>query len=317
VLAAFWKGLGGKLADQFALRLVGAAMVFWLGGALAWWWRLERTGCAGDPCRAFPRDLVDRVRELSAPFQLASLVGLIALLALSTALVGTLTGPLLRVLSGHWPGALGDRLRRRALKRADRLAARAQWLGTERDRRALTAGESAELTRLERRIRRTVFTEAAVGATRLGNLLRAYEDRTRDKYGLDPVACWPHLWLTLDTDARAELALARARLDAAAHLVLWSLLSALWTPVAWWMLPASLALAAAVHRLRLLAAAESWAGMVETMYDLYRFGLYEALRLEPPADPVAEAEAGRAVSQYLWYGTAEAGTRFVHPGGTA
>ncbi|MGP4091935.1 hypothetical protein [Streptomyces sp. KR55] len=315
MLTAFWKGLGSKLADQFALRLAGAATVFWLGGALAWWWRLEQD-CHRSPCRAFPAGLADRLRELSAPFQLAALVALIGLLALSTALVGTLTRPLLRLLSGHWPGPLGDRLRRRALNGAGRLAARAQWLGAERERRSLSAGEAAEFARLERRIRRTVFTPEAVGATRLANLLRAYEDRTRDKYGLDPVACWPHLWLTLDADARAELDLVRGRLDAAAHLLLWCLLSALWTPVAWWMLPASIVLAAAVYRIRLLEAAESWSGMVETMYDLYRFGLYEALRLEPPADPTTEAEMGRAVSQYLWYGTAENGTRFVHPGPT-
>ena len=32
---AFWEGIGGKLADRWASTSV-AALVFWLGGVLAW-----------------------------------------------------------------------------------------------------------------------------------------------------------------------------------------------------------------------------------------------------------------------------------------
>jgi len=49
-------------------------------------------------------------------------------------------------------------------------------------------------------------------------VLRAAEDRPRDRYGLDPVVCWPHLWLTLEKETQQELASSRKELDDGARL---------------------------------------------------------------------------------------------------
>jgi hypothetical protein len=47
-------------------------------------------------------------------------------------------------------------------------------------------------------------------STRLGNLLRAAEQRPAVKYGLNSVVCWPHLWLLLDSDTNWTVTLRRA-----------------------------------------------------------------------------------------------------------
>lgn len=55
--------------------------------------------------------------------------------------------------------------------------------------------------------------------TRLGNVLRAAESGVEDKYGIDPVPCWPALWLVLPDETRTEVTAARASLDTDRHVV--------------------------------------------------------------------------------------------------
>lgn len=53
--------------------------------------------------------------------------------------------------------------------------------------------------------------------TRLGNLVAAFEDYPRTRYGVDSIFLWPRLWLKLDKDLRAELEDSQAQADSALY----------------------------------------------------------------------------------------------------
>lgn len=76
--------------------------------------------------------------------------------------------------------------------------------------------------------------------TRLGNTLRAAEQRPLEKYGLDAIVCWSRLLLLLPDAVKQELNAARADLNTAARLWLWSLLFIIWSVWGWWATPLGL-----------------------------------------------------------------------------
>ena len=53
----------------------------------------------------------------------------------------------------------------------------------------------------------------ALWPTRLGNLIAAYEQYPRLKYGLDAVFYWPRLWVTISKDLREEIDNQQAQAD--------------------------------------------------------------------------------------------------------
>jgi hypothetical protein len=187
---------------------------------------------------------------------------------------------------------------------------RHQDLVRKRDSTQLAPAEVAELGRLEWRLRRVPVSSALTMPTRLGNLLRAAEERPRLKYGLDTVAVWPQFWLVLPKDTRDELMQARAALDAAARLWLWSVLFVVWTPWALWALPVALVVAAATYYGSMLDAAEVYGDLMEAAFDVHRTELYKAARWPPTATPAEEAGAGAQLTEYLWRGTAPPGAAF-------
>jgi len=94
-MGKFWEGVGGKLADRWA-TVAGPALLFWLGGLLAW------AHHAGGLHRlSTPTDWLNGQTILT---QIAVvLTALLAVLA-SGMLVDRLTFPTLRLLEGYWPG---------------------------------------------------------------------------------------------------------------------------------------------------------------------------------------------------------------------
>ncbi|MGH8967538.1 MAG: hypothetical protein ACRDXB_19735, partial [Actinomycetes bacterium] len=153
--------------------------------------------------------------------------------------------------------------------------------------------------------------EGSVMPTRLGNILRAAEDRPRDRYGLDPVVCWPHLWLSLDKETQQELAQSRKELDGAARLWLWFLLFASWSWAAWWAPVVAVAGCAATYYGAILARARGYGALMQAAFDLHRRKIYEALGWPFPEDPDDERTSGESVTTYLWRGIAPPGTRFT------
>ncbi|MGW2183580.1 hypothetical protein ACWCXX_37285 [Streptomyces sp. NPDC001732] len=111
--------------------------------------------------------------------------------------------------------------------------------------------------------------------TRIGNTLRAVETRPVDKYGLDVVSVWPHLWLLLPDTARKEIATARVSLDASVAASIWGVLFVLFAPLTLWAVPAGLGVAVVAVVAWVPSRAEVYADLLEAGFDLYRRTLYE------------------------------------------
>ncbi|MFJ3922027.1 hypothetical protein [Streptomyces sp. NPDC090022] len=291
----FWEGVGGKLAERFA-SASAHALLFWLGGLLAW---LSTHGglAALHPSTGW-------FQERSGAAQAAVLVVVLAVVAGSAVLVERLVPPALAVLEGHWGRwlrPLAARLVVRRTARAERLVRRFQELAGPVHDGTATARERDEYTRVSRAFRRLPTGDRLL-PTRVGNILRAAETRPVDKYGLDAVALWPHLWLLLPDTARDELAAARRALDSSVAAALWGLLFVAFTPWGWWALPVGLVAAAAAVSVWVPARAEAFADLVEAAFDLYHPVLYRQLRWPLPAHPDADRAEGRRVSTYLTRG---------------
>jgi len=212
----------------------------------------------------------------------------------------------LRVLEGYW--AISQPLRILKVRRLTQTEARLQKLSGMAFRSEPV--DRQEQSTVEQRLH-DLPAAAALMPTRLGNILRAAEDRIRDRYGLDPVVCWPHLWLCLDGEAQKELAGARQALDDSVRLWLWSLLFIVWTWAAWWVPIVTAIGCAASYYGVILARARGYAYVMQAAFDLNRRRIYEALNWPVPIDPRAEPLAGEAVTTYLWRGIAPPDARFT------
>lgn len=222
----------------------------------------------------------------------AVLVGVI----LAGSIVLALVPPLLRLLEGHWPAWLAPvraRLVRRITDAAVRDAGKMQEL--ERDHRTDA--------RLDRRLRRLPSVAERYMPTRLGNLMSTARTRPIDKYGLDPVAIWPHLFLVMPETTQKEITAAANALERAVMAVFWCLLFVLLTPWVWWMGPLGVAGAVLLQRTVVHGAARTQAELIEAAIDLHRLDLYRKLSWPLPANPAGERELGEQLVSYLRYGS--------------
>ena len=166
----------------------------------------------------------------------------------------------------------------------------------------LTSQEMYDYAVLEGLLRAFPLQSKETMPTRLGNILRAAESRPLAKYGLDPIICWPSFWLVLPEEVKNELQSARANLDNAARLWLWSLLFSIWTIWAWWAFPVGLIAALFTYYFRILSSATTYGQLLEAAFDTHRTLLYKALRIKLPIKPSGEYEAGQQITEYLWRG---------------
>jgi hypothetical protein len=268
----------------------------------------------------------------TAPVQVAALIGALLLVLASALIVQRAATPMLRLLEGYWPKwaarprlALQKRIRKRAdvdkeaFLELHRQQEKVQGeltvaqAGQRTDLESELADLSAKLGKIESRAhRRPPGTE--VMPTRTGNILRAAEVRPMGKYGLDAVIVWPHLWLVMPDGTRQELAAVRTALDDAAAAVIWGLAFCLFTPLAWWALPTGLVVAMAAAVWWVPDRAETFADLIDAVYDLHRIALYEQLRWPLPDTPEQERTAGDQITQYLWRGTSPPdGFHFTSP----
>ena len=285
----FLEGMTGKVAEQWVTNLLTPAFVFWLGGLSAgiyhFGWNLIKTSVLQQP-QSFQVGLL--------------IVGLIGI-ATSAAIVQKGDRAMLRFLEGYWPRCLKS-LRRvrtqRYLKQWQTKCGRwSELYGKGED--ALTAEELNEYAQLDWLIVHSPTKPNQFMPTRLGNLLRASEYRSKERYGLDAIVCWPRLWLLLPDSTRKALHEARAALNTTVRTCLWSLLFVIWTPLAWWAPLLALPAAWVSYRMALNTAAV-YVDLLEATFDVHRHLLYQALRIQLPKSPVQESKDGKKLTQYLW-----------------
>jgi hypothetical protein len=344
VLSAFWSGLGGELAKQWAARIVTPALAFWFGGLAAVWWHAHGDAVDANGWAAELERTIEPLRELPAVAQGLLVVGGLVLIAASALVAERLTLPLLRFLEGYWPAMVRARSPSRRRRRRHDAERRNKELLLKQRRGGLDISEYAELRRLERSpgdqadklaglqakrasgftprdaaelfrvrtlLRDTPSEDSLAMPTRLGDILRAAERRPLEKYGLDAVICWTALWLVMPVDARTEIAQTRARLDAALRFWLWGALFVVWTPWTPLALPVAIAAPLLAYYGGILAAARLFGELVVTGFDLYRMSLYDALHLPRPASPADERRHGAQVTNLLWGGLDDPSVTYV------
>ena len=298
MLTKFSEDLEGKLAEQWIATVLTPAFAFWCGGLLA---IIYRNGWA---------PIANWFTQNLRPIQLAIVVVALLGVAASGQIMGYFDHALIRFLEGYWPRwlhPLHSSLTARQTARYDKAERRFQKLDQllRKDSEASNppaAALLAEYGALDWSLRRIPPLPEQRMPTSLGNLLRAAERISFDKYGLDSVVCWPRLWLLLPEGTQNEISAARRELDAAARLWLWGLLFILWTILAWWAAPIGILVILLAHR-RMLNAAAVYGDLVESAFDLHRYRLYEVLRWPAPQNPAEEREKGKALTAYLWRGS--------------
>jgi hypothetical protein len=326
VLTTFFSAIGGKLSDRLA-AISAPALIFWLGGLLAW-------SCAHGGSHALARPATWLSRQ--ATFAQVVIVAVILVgIAASALLVSLLTTPALRLLEGYWPGWASP-LRRRLTERVILRAAEAdeQWQqvagqlfeadaepDAEADldkaasakRVALRAELLATYGRLERARERRPSRPDLYLPTKIGNILRAAETRPRDKYGLDSVAVWPRLWLVLPDSTRQEIGGARTALDSAVAASVWGVLFLVFIPWTIVALPIGLAVCAAAVLVWIPVRAGVFGQLVVAAFDVHRTQLYQQLRWPLPVTPYDEKLRGQEVSSYLQKGSDDTAPTFTPP----
>ncbi|MCE0536428.1 hypothetical protein LWF15_12990 [Kineosporia rhizophila] len=159
--------------------------------------------------------------------------------------------------------------------------------------RALEDPDPAEAARLGAR-RNALARAEPSRPTWTGDRVAGVQIRVRNAYGLDLPTVWPRLWLVLPEHPCAEIRAARARIDQAAVISAWGLMSGV-LGLIWW--PAALvgAVTWVVGWVTARQAVDGYAELVESAVDLYGGSLATSLGIEVtgPLTP----ETGRAVTR--------------------
>lgn len=306
MLSKFWKEVSKGLGEEWVAMFLRPSLVFWTGGLLAWVYHQPNGWQA----------LLDKWTLLSTAVQVAVLLIALLVIVASASIMEWLQRHLLRAMEGYWPRPF----RRLRLWKAQRIRGRLaekeeRWqhldqLGLEH----LRQGERLEYARLDREI--VQLHPARPGnlmPTALGNRLRAAEEYSHVRYGLEAVVVWPRLWSLLPEGLQKDIEQTRIQLDAAVQLFVWGILFCVWTIWAWWALPAGL-LVANVAWLRSLDTAEVYGDLLRTAFDLHRFELYKSLHWPPPEESgETERAYGERLTKYLFRGLLEKPIHLVYP----
>lgn len=286
------EGVSGKLAEQWVATLLTPAFVFWAGGLAAY---IHRFGWT---------QLTKWFTQYPEPLQIAILVFGLCLVAASAFIAQRFDTEVLRGLEGYWyPGIrrLLQPLTRYQINRRTKLEPRWTTLNQKLRDNTAKASDREEFMSIDRILRTYPREDYDILPTRIGNILRSAERRPLNDYGLDAIVFWPHLWLLLPESSRKDIQEARAELNNAVRLFLWSILFSVWTIWAWWAIPVAL-ISATFAYCWILDAAETYATLFEATFTIHRKLLYQALGWEQPKDPNEERRVGKQLRNYIWYG---------------
>lgn len=296
-------GYRRDVSSHWVQTLFAPAFIFWLGGGLA---TVQRYGW---------QEFIDVFLNLTGPLLLVVSALALLIVAVSGIVVQQFEFAVLRLLEGYWPNwchPLSRWLIKRQRRRFQQIGQRWQDFN-RRGLVTLTSEERQDYIEVDLQLSKFPELERLL-PMRLGNILRSAEDRCAMKYGLDAIICWPRLWLVLPEEVKAELSVSRNNLNLNARLWLWGGLFLLWSPVflVWWPLPLGLGSAWLANRW-LVQAAQVYGDLLESTFDLYRFALYETLRLPLPSNPSEERALGQGLTKYLWRGSEQSKPQFIKP----
>ena len=150
--------------------------------------------------------------------------------------------------------------------------------------------------------------EDRVLPTRLGNVLRAAEDRAGEYYGWSTVAAWPRLYMLLPDQAASLVADARNQLDTACKFTISFALAGmiafalLVSDGAWCLLALLIGVMSWLSYRGAIEAARSYGAVIQAVFDLYRLELLRTMHLPLPHDAEEERRISAAVSQWFSQG---------------
>jgi hypothetical protein len=165
--------------------------------------------------------------------------------------------------------------------------------------------------------------------TRLGNVLRAAEDRAGTRYGLETIVVWPQLYIVMPARMVSILDEQRNQLDLSVRMcavlvsvVVFESLALVLDPAGLFDHPLWLASPVTVLALALLAYRSSirvglaYGLSIENAFDLHRFDLLNALHLPLPKTRITELRSNKNLSDFLAMATSEkASHRFFYDHG--
>jgi hypothetical protein len=293
VLDKFWETLGSDLAQRWLDYLFGPAFLFWVGGlGLYIWqhgWQIVLTS----------------IQSWNTVQQVTTLIVVLLLLVFSSLVIQAVHFPILRLLEGYWPWPLNFLERgivALSKKEFEWHYSRLRQLKGKKE--ALSLAEQDELTWLEMWAHRNPASVRDLLPTELGNILRASENASESKYGLEAVVCWPRLWSLLPSSEQENLTSARTALNRQAELCLWGAFFFLWTILTPWSALIALAWVILAYSVA-LQTASAYGDLLEASFDLHHFDLYDALAWPRPRSSTEEKAAGARLSEFLWRGTVD------------
>jgi len=223
---------------------------------------------------------------------------------------------LVRILEGYWGGkGLGGVLGRWFVKRRkiardkiDKELAGILWQLKKTSDEEKKAFLHKQATGLSLQLQQLYPNPERLLPTRLGNILRAAEDRAGDSYGLDAVTVWPRLHPLLPADFRDRLDHQRLQLDISVRYSVTFFVTAVGCLLllyshGWWMLlPIGFLILTYMAYRSALSAAVLYGQGLRVAFDLYRFDLLRALHLPLPATLEKEYAANSILCDFLRQG---------------
>lgn len=286
-MSNFFEGLGSKLSERWLDYLFSPALIFYGAGALVLYLRY------GGAFRSW-------VTARSEAVQLVVIAASLLLVIQSAVLMERFAGQVLAWLCGSWPRFLS----RLANWRKSRHTSR--YEGWWNEFQKTNAGL------LEQKLDQYPPNPEDIQPTLLGNILLAAERFPRDKYGLDPAACWSALWLVLPETTRSAVSEARRRLDGDVVSISWGVLTLAWALVDWRILPLPVIWIWLSYQ-QALQSARSYGLIFRAAFDLHRLDLYNQLNWPVPLNTSEEQGCGAKLSQYLYRGSTKGTVVFEKP----
>ncbi|MEU1483090.1 hypothetical protein [Streptomyces sp. NPDC005752] len=298
--------LGKKLAERWLTLLVLPGVLYlsvaWVAHALG---HAHALGLGR---------LTDRITDLAGSPSLSGIGGQVVLLAAvlaGSAAVGLVAQTLgavaerLQLASDRhsWPGParrLAHRFTVRRQQRWDRAATR--W-HQEREEAARALAHGGRVDPAARRDAHAAMVRISLERpdrpSWSGDRVHAVAVRLDRDHHLDVAAVWPHVWLVLPEEIRAEVIVARQAVTRSTALAAWALLYLALTP--WWWPAAVIATALALtarHRTRM--ACDTYATLLEAVVRVFAGDLADRLGLDfsPPLSP----GTGEALTRHLTAG---------------